>query len=302
MIEAALYFILGMLCAAFFVTLVAPTVWRQSAHLARRRMEATLPLTLAEFNAEIDALRATHARTEAKLNALLREEREISSNLKVEQGKNYQRLKLIPELEHEIENLNTSLVQINKNLQETSQAKSNADQAINQQQAIIDDHNKTLDEFRSLNETLRIEISSLETEKSDLYSQLAALRHERKDANMQNKKSQTELNVAMAAVETERQRNKQLEEKLAKLITALSDAESKLERLGVNPANDAKLREEIQELTAQMVVNDAEQNHTLERIANMSPTELGENEVNKPQRVSLAQRIQELAKQSEKEK
>ena len=61
MIELLLYFALGFLCAAFLAALVAPAVWRRAVMLTRRRIEASVPLTLDEIRADKDSLKAEHA-------------------------------------------------------------------------------------------------------------------------------------------------------------------------------------------------------------------------------------------------
>jgi chromosome segregation ATPase len=54
-------FALGMLVAGLFVLVVAPAIWRRAMRLARTRIEAKVPLSRAEIDADKDQLRAGFA-------------------------------------------------------------------------------------------------------------------------------------------------------------------------------------------------------------------------------------------------
>ncbi len=66
-LESLLYIALGALLAVLFVLLIAPAIWRRAVVLTRQRMEAAVPLTLTELQAEKDQLRAGHALAVRKL-------------------------------------------------------------------------------------------------------------------------------------------------------------------------------------------------------------------------------------------
>lgn len=61
MINAAMFFALGVLTAGLLVLLVGPAVWRRAVRLTRRAVEATTPMTLTEVRAARDQLRAEYA-------------------------------------------------------------------------------------------------------------------------------------------------------------------------------------------------------------------------------------------------
>ncbi len=61
MIQTALYFALGFLAAVLLALLVVPPIWRRATYLTRRRVEAEIPLTLNEIQAQRDGSRAEHA-------------------------------------------------------------------------------------------------------------------------------------------------------------------------------------------------------------------------------------------------
>ena len=45
-IQSILFFVLGFLCAGFLALMVAPAIWRRAVALTRKRIEASVPLTL----------------------------------------------------------------------------------------------------------------------------------------------------------------------------------------------------------------------------------------------------------------
>lgn len=60
-IENVMYLVLGALAAGLLALLVLPAVWRRAVRLTRKRIEAATPMTMAEFRADKDRLRAEFA-------------------------------------------------------------------------------------------------------------------------------------------------------------------------------------------------------------------------------------------------
>lgn len=67
MIENIMYFALGLLVAALVGLIVIPAVWKRAVRLTKRRIEAATPITMAEFRADKDQLRAEYALSTRKL-------------------------------------------------------------------------------------------------------------------------------------------------------------------------------------------------------------------------------------------
>ncbi|RWX60080.1 hypothetical protein EN780_32935, partial [Mesorhizobium sp. M4B.F.Ca.ET.089.01.1.1] len=67
MVQSILFFALGFLCAGFLALLIAPAIWRRAVALTRRRVEASMPLTLAEIQANKDQVRAEFAMSTRRL-------------------------------------------------------------------------------------------------------------------------------------------------------------------------------------------------------------------------------------------
>lgn len=60
-IENIMYFVLGFLAAGFIAVAILPAIWNRAVRLTRRRIEAATPVTLSEFRADKDKLRAEFA-------------------------------------------------------------------------------------------------------------------------------------------------------------------------------------------------------------------------------------------------
>ncbi|MET3924132.1 hypothetical protein [Devosia sp. 2618] len=66
-IENMMYFALGLLVAGLGALIILPAVWKRAVRLTKRRIEAATPITMAEFRADKDQLRAEFALSTRKL-------------------------------------------------------------------------------------------------------------------------------------------------------------------------------------------------------------------------------------------
>ncbi|HEV7291847.1 MAG TPA: hypothetical protein VGN79_05955 [Devosia sp.] len=66
-IENIMYFALGLFAAALMALIIMPAVWKRAVRLTKRRIEAATPITMAEFRADKDQLRAEFALTTRRL-------------------------------------------------------------------------------------------------------------------------------------------------------------------------------------------------------------------------------------------
>src|SRR5690606_24339152 len=67
LIENMMYFALGLLVAGLLALVIMPAVWKRAVRLTKRRIEAATPITLSEFRADKDQLRAEFALTTRRL-------------------------------------------------------------------------------------------------------------------------------------------------------------------------------------------------------------------------------------------
>lgn len=66
-IENIMYFALGLLVAGLISLIILPAVWKRAVRLTKRRIEAATPITMAEFRADKDQLRAEFALSTRRL-------------------------------------------------------------------------------------------------------------------------------------------------------------------------------------------------------------------------------------------
>jgi DNA repair exonuclease SbcCD ATPase subunit len=66
-VESVMFFALGFLSAGLLALMLVPSVWRRAVRLTKKRIEAATPMTLSEFKADKDQLRAEFAMSTRRL-------------------------------------------------------------------------------------------------------------------------------------------------------------------------------------------------------------------------------------------
>ena len=271
MIQSALFFIFGVLVTVFVVVLLGPSVWRRAFFLARRQVQAELPITLAEIRADHDGLRAEYAVAVSRQEQLLKLERQKNAEQKVLLARQYEELKRIPLLEASQADIEKQLAEHERMAKEAGSARDTALEKAQILQAELERMQSHYAALEGLADTLRIEISGSETEYSRLTNEMTEMRRDRKEAAARYNEVSTQLTSAQTELKSEKRRNSELQQKLEKLISELSDAQEKIERYsrrkaGVDDSPDlaeierenAVLREEMAALAARMVAATAE--------------------------------------------
>ncbi len=87
MIQAIMLIALGFLTAALIGVLLAPSLWGRAYRLSKKRLESTLPLTLAEIEAAQDQLRATYAVRIRRLESSLVNAKQKAANQLVDNSR-----------------------------------------------------------------------------------------------------------------------------------------------------------------------------------------------------------------------
>ena len=197
LIESIMYFALGFLSAGLLALMIIPAVWRRAVRLTRMRIEAATPITMAEFRADKDQLRAEFALSTRRL-------------------------------ERNVEALRTRLaeqvVDINRRKSELTQAKSERDEKLT-----------IINELESRESELRGRILELEKHGADLAQRLrmrdrdyASLSSELDSTRMsgQSLADIPEINQLYADLTAERDRAAFFESQARHLLDRLEGAES----------------------------------------------------------------------------
>jgi hypothetical protein len=112
MIEYALLIMLGFCIGGLIALLLAPTLWNRAVRLTTKRLEATIPMSLSEIEADKDLLRASYAIKLRRLEAALGKMRDKSANQLVD----------ISKLQMQIGALNDQIAALEGRLEERSNA------------------------------------------------------------------------------------------------------------------------------------------------------------------------------------
>lgn len=106
MIEIIMYVALGFLLACLIALVLAPHLWRRAVRLTTRRLEATMPMSPREIEADKDELRAQFAVQVRRVEIALAKAKESAARNLVERSKRQAR---IDAMKVDIERLQTAL-------------------------------------------------------------------------------------------------------------------------------------------------------------------------------------------------
>ncbi len=190
-IENVMYFVLGFMAAALLSLMIMPSIWRRAIRLTKKRIEAATPMTMAEFRADKDQLRAEFALST----------RRLEMNVETLRSR-----------------LADQLSELNRKKNDNTLLKAERDQ----QMEIV----RELEERES---TLRRKILELEKEGTDLAQRLRmkdrdyskTVRELNRLRNSKGGMSSARVDEVLDALEKERNRAERLEEQVHRLIGQL---------------------------------------------------------------------------------
>jgi len=257
-IQSILFFSLGFLTAGFLALMVAPAIWRRAVVLTRKRIEASVPLSLSEIQADKDRLRAEFAMSTRRLEMSIKQFREKIAAQVVEISRNREELRQISAdrsekgvsiatLESKESELLAELKQREDELQKLTQRLAEADRHLRERGSELEKLGRMYEDASLSSSNKQIELVVRETEVDRLNSDLNALRAWRKDAEQQMREAAAEGTELRDAVKAERTKSADIEKKLERMLTALTDREDKLTR---REKELERLRETMKESSA----------------------------------------------------
>ncbi len=253
MITTILLILLGFFTAGFLALLLAPLVWRRAVRLTTKRIEASLPLSANELEAEKDRLRASHAMAARRLEMNIENLNRKTSSQLVELARLSDEARqladerdaqdrVIADLRDETEEQRAALTE-NAAIISTLEAK--LDEALSELEVrgtALMELNDRYEEERLLASSRQIEMVARETELRKVEDDLAELRRDRKDAIRAGRDAEAARKEAEAGLKVAEKRNADLQKKLESQMRALYENEEKLER---REAEIARLRKEM---------------------------------------------------------
>ncbi|HET9573358.1 MAG TPA: hypothetical protein VFP29_06505 [Methyloceanibacter sp.] len=171
MIEWLMFGALGFLLGCLLALMLAPPLWNRAVKLTTRRLEATMPMSLTDIQADKDQLRAEFAIELRKVEVALDKAKDKAARELIEANKR----------RVDIQVLNTELGTVRNQLQENENANRVLQQTIKRRLPDLDSRlkaaKKALAELEAVNAELRNTLASqseaLKTARGTLHSQRA---------------------------------------------------------------------------------------------------------------------------------
>jgi hypothetical protein len=241
MINALLFGALGFLLGCLLALILAPPLWNRAVRLTTRRLEATMPMTLNDIQADKDQLRAEFAIELRKVEVALDKAREKAAREMIEANKR----------RGEIAMLNTDLASSKAKLQENENANRVLQQTIKRRLPDLDSRlkaaKKALAELESVNAELRTTIAS---QSDALKSARTTLHNQRADIDRLRSALESGSGAALRGLGKPDARTLAESQRLS---AELSRAQEELARAQTGAKENALLRRELSRLASQIL-------------------------------------------------
>ncbi|HSB58818.1 MAG TPA: hypothetical protein VLD66_04370 [Methyloceanibacter sp.] len=249
MIEWLMFGALGFLLGCLLALMLAPPLWNRAVKLTTRRLEATMPMSLIDIQADKDQLRAEFAIELRKVEVALDKAKEKAARELIEANKR----------RVDIQVLNTELGTVRNQLQENENANRVLQQTIKRRLPDLDSRlkaaKKALAELEAVNAELRNTVASqseaLKTARSTLHSQRADIERLRVALEAGGVRGSGKADAARAINESQR------------LSAELSRTQEELERGRTSAEEYAFLRREMTRLAQHILAAARTQGTTL---------------------------------------
>jgi len=260
MIEPIMYFGLGFLAATLLALIIMPFVHGRAERLTTRRLEAAIPVSMAEIQADKDQLRAEFAMSTRRLEmsvdqlkrkttsqlAELGKKADAINQLKAELG---EKTATIFALEAREKTFKDQLHATEDELATKTDALREAERALADKQADLARLTGNLDERSVATDSQRVEIVALKTQIDALKDQVAEKERGVKDTEARLEQERRAAEGATRALELERGQVEKLGERVGQLEHQLAVQTTETEILGRRVAElEARLAEQARML------------------------------------------------------
>ncbi|RWC29740.1 MAG: hypothetical protein EOS27_14985 [Mesorhizobium sp.] len=237
MVQSVLFFVLGFLCAGFLALMVAPAIWRRAVALTRRRIEASIPLTQTEIQADKDRIRAEYAMSTRRLEISVKALREKAAEQFVEINRGREALKglAVERMDKnqaltELGAKDAALHQREGELRQLSERLKETERKLEKRALELEKLEHMYDDASFSSSSRQIELVARESEMQKLASDIALLRGQRREADRRGQEIAAESKAAREALKAEKKRTAELDKKVERLLATLADREDKLDR------------------------------------------------------------------------
>lgn len=239
--QSSLVFVLGFLSAGFIALIVAPMVWRRAVALTRRRIEASVPLTLTEIQADKDRMRAEFAMATRRLEINFKNFREKAAAQIVEINRNREELKqlmserqerheALTRLEVQAGEIRSELRRREDELQVLTEKLEEAENLLERRATEIEKLGRMYDDASFTASNRQVEITAREGEIEKLNNDMATLRSERREIDRRSQEIGAESQAGREALKAEQERALALEARIERLLATIADRDEKIDR------------------------------------------------------------------------
>jgi len=241
MIEWLMFGALGFLLGCLVALMLAPPLWNRAVKLTTRKLEATMPMSLNDIQADKDQLRAEFAIELRKVEVALDKAKEKATRELIESNKRRVELAV----------MNTDLAGAKAQLQENENANRVLQQTIKRRLPDLDSRlkaaKKALAELESVNAELR---STVASQSEALKSARTTLHNQRSDIERLRTALESGGGTAMRGIGKTDARSLAESQRLS---AELSKTQEELERAKTSADENALLRRELSKLAAQIL-------------------------------------------------
>jgi chromosome segregation ATPase len=259
LVQSFLIFALGFLAATFAAVAIAPAIWQRAVILTRKRIEASLPLTRNELQADKDQQRAEFAMALRKLEMGLKAKGEQLTKTRAE----------FAHLQLEDSAKQVEISSLSLKLQDTEQVVSDLEQALSGSRAEFSALENIRQELNALLaaagelgsqkdaeinalklelDSARIAAASRELELDQQVALAAGLKSELVQANQELRSAANQLRAAKEESRADKRRITDAEKKIERLTAQIADRSTRLER---REDDLERLKEQVKALTTE---------------------------------------------------
>lgn len=304
-IENIMYFVLGVLVAGLLALILLPAVWRRAVRLTKKRIEAATPMTMAEFRADKDQLRAEFAlstrRLEQNVEALrrrladqLRDVNRKKSELSGIKGERDNHLQIVRELEEREAEARRRILELEKDAADVTQKLRMRDRELTEKSSQLEAARESLrgaagstesDELR----TERKRADHLETQNRKLLEQLENTNKNLAEAQAESMNFRQQLADRSDSAST-------AQSDLADAEARIADAEARVSSLLAETTrivDDGDKKRDL--LLAEKLNLEDEMERLREKVANVEETVMADWDSDRIEQSHLRERLNDIA-------
>ncbi|PHP67426.1 hypothetical protein CSC94_09685 [Zhengella mangrovi] len=253
MIESALFFGLGFLCAGFLALMLAPAVWRRAVALTRKRIEASVPLTLNEIEADKDRMRAEFAMSTRRLEMSVKALRDKAAVHVAEIGRYRDEIRrlgderdektaMVAELESRGASLRSQLEAREQQLEDAADKLRRLDAKLEAKALEYERMREHAEELSVTSSEQQVELVARDADLERLSGDIDGLRAQRRESEALAREHENQAKSLRQELAATLSRLELAENKVERLMSTVADREDKLDR---REKDIARLREEL---------------------------------------------------------